>query len=128
MATILLVEDADDVRQQARGALEREGHVVLDAMDADAAMALADRHAGSINLLLTEVALPGLGGRELAARVAIHRPSTKVLYVSGRTDDVITRHRVLEPGTAFLEKPFSLDRLVRAVRQILGPAEPARPV
>ena len=126
--TILLVEDEDDVRYLARRVLEQQGYTVLDAPDAETAVALADRHAGYIHLLLTDVMLPRLSGRELAARLSIHRPATKVLYISGSSDDVITRHRVLEPGTEFLEKPFSLDRLLRTVRQVLGAPEPAPPV
>jgi CheY-like chemotaxis protein len=123
--TILLVEDEPDVRHLARRVLEQQGYDVLDAADAEAAVALADRHPGHIHLLLTDMVLPRLSGRELAARVSIHRPSTKVLYISGSSDGVITRHRMLEPGTEFLEKPFSLDRLLRAVRHVLGPPESA---
>jgi FixJ family two-component response regulator len=63
--------------------------------------------------------LPGLSGRELAAQLAIHRPAVKVLYISGTTDDAIHRHRVLAPGTEFLQKPFARDQLVRKVRQVL---------
>jgi CheY-like chemotaxis protein len=126
--TILLVEDEDDVRELARRVLEQQGYTILDAPDAESAVALANRHPGHIHLLLTDVLLPRLGGRELAARLSIHRPATKVLYISGSSDGVITRHRMLEPGTEFLEKPFSLDHLLRAVRHVLGPPEAARPV
>jgi FixJ family two-component response regulator len=83
-------------------------------------VAAADRHPGHIHLLITDVVLPRMSGRELAARLAIHRPAIKVLYVSGTSDGAITRHRMLEPGIEFLEKPFSLDRLLRMVRQALG--------
>ena len=69
---------------------------------------------------MTDVVLPRVSGRELAARLAIHRPAIKVLYVSGTSDGAIARHRMLEPGIEFLEKPFSLDRLLRKVRQVLG--------
>ena len=84
------------------------------------AIAFADRHPGHIHLLVTDVVLPRVNGRELAARLAIHRPAIKVLYVSGTSDGVIARHRMLEPGIEFLEKPFSLDSLLRKVRQVLG--------
>jgi FixJ family two-component response regulator len=88
-------------------------------------MAIADRHAGHIHLLVTDIVLPRVSGRELAARLGIHRPAIKVLFVSGTTDGSLARHRMLEPGTVFLEKPFSLDRLLRAVRQALGAPEAA---
>jgi PAS domain S-box-containing protein len=126
--TILLVEDEEQVRQLGRRVLEREGYNVLTATDAESATALADRHPGHIHLLITDVHLPRVSGRELAARLGIHRPAIKVLYVSGTADGSLARHRMLEPGTAFLEKPFSLDRLLRAVRRALGtPEAAARP-
>jgi CheY-like chemotaxis protein len=118
--TILLVEDDPQVRDVARRALERSGYHVVAAADAEAAIATADRHPGHIHLLVTDVILPGASGRELAARLAIHRPAIKLLYVSGTSDGAISRHRMLEPGIEFLEKPFSLDDLLRKVRQILG--------
>ena len=126
--TILVVEDDDDVRQLVCRVLAQQGYKVLDAHDAETATALADRHPGVIHLLLADVVLPRLSGRELAARLSIHRPATKVLYVSGSSDEAVTRHRVLEPGIKFLEKPFSLDRLLRTVRQVLDPPESVRPV
>ncbi|HEY7479725.1 MAG TPA: response regulator [Gemmatimonadales bacterium] len=118
--TILLVEDDHQVREVGRRALERAGYTVLAASDAETAIAAADRHPGEIQLLVTDVVLPKVNGRELAARLAIHRPAIKVLYVSGTTDGVIARHRMLEPGIEFLEKPFALDSLLRKVRRILG--------
>ncbi len=118
--TILLVEDEEQVRELARRVLERVGYTVLAAHDAESAIALADRHAGHIHLLVADMMLPRLGGREVAARLSIHRPAIKVLYISGTSDSSIARLRLIEPGTAFLEKPFSLDRLLRTVRQALG--------
>ncbi|MBA3553746.1 MAG: PAS domain-containing protein, partial [Gemmatimonadales bacterium] len=118
--TVLLVEDEDQLRELGRRVLERAGYAVLTAVDAESAAAIADRHPGHINLLITDMALPRMSGRELAARLGIHRPAIKVLYVSGTSDDAIARHRMLEPGTEFLEKPFSLDGLLRKVRQVLG--------
>jgi two-component system, cell cycle sensor histidine kinase and response regulator CckA len=123
--TILLVEDEEQVRLLGRRVLEREGYTVLTATDAESATALADRHPGHIHLLITDVHLPRVSGRELAARLGIHRPAIKVLYVSGTADGSLARHRMLEPGTTFLEKPFSLDRLLRAVRRALGTLEAA---
>jgi signal transduction histidine kinase/ActR/RegA family two-component response regulator len=118
--TILLVEDEEQVRELGRRVLERVGYTVLAAADAESAIALADRHPGHIHLLVTDMMLPRLGGREVAARLSIHRPAIKVLYISGTSDSSIARLRLIEPGTAFLEKPFSLDRLLRTVRQALG--------
>jgi CheY-like chemotaxis protein len=117
--TILLVEDEEQVRELARRVLERVGYTVLAAADAETAIALADRHAGHIHLLVADMMLPQSGGRELAARLSIHRPAIKVLYLSGTSDGSIARLRLVEPGTAFLEKPFSLDRLLRTVRRAL---------
>jgi CheY-like chemotaxis protein len=121
--TVLLVEDEEQVRDLGQRVLERAGYTVLAAADAESAIAIADRHPGHIHLLVTDIVLPGVSGRELAARLGIHRPAIKVLYVSGTTDGSLARHRMLEPGTAFLEKPFSLDRLLRAVRRALGVPE-----
>jgi CheY-like chemotaxis protein len=121
--TILLVEDEEQVRELARRVLQRAGYTVLVAPDAEAASAIADRHPGHIHLLLTDVGLPSANGRELAARLSIHRPAVKVLYVSGTSDGSIARHLLLQPGTDFLEKPFSLDRLLHKVRQVLRTAD-----
>jgi CheY-like chemotaxis protein len=127
--TVLLVEDEEQVRELARRVLERAGYTVLAAPDAETAVALADRHPGHIHLLVTDVVLPRASGRELAARLAIHRPAIKVLYVSGTSDNAIARHRMLDPGTEFLEKPFSLDGLLQKVRQALrAPEAASRPV
>ncbi len=123
--TILLVEDEEQVRRLARRVLERAGFVVVEAGDAEAALRRANRHPGTIHLLLVDMMLPGLSGRELAAQLAIHRPAVKVLYISGTADDAIGRHQVLAPGTEFLQKPFALDQLVRKVRKVLD--SPSRP-
>ena len=126
--TILLVEDEEQVRDLARRVLERVGYTVLTASDAESATAIADRRGGHIHLLVTDMLLPQLSGRELAARLSIHRPAIKVLYISGTSDPSIARLRLLEPGIAFLEKPFSLDRLLRTVRQALDdPDKGSRP-
>jgi two-component system, cell cycle sensor histidine kinase and response regulator CckA len=121
--TILLVEDEEQVRDLARRVLERVGYTVLTASDAESATAIADRRGGHIHLLITDMMLPQLSGRELAARLSIHRPAIKVLYISGTSDPSIGRLRLLEPSVAFLEKPFSLDRLLRTVRQALDDSD-----
>ena len=97
--TVLLVEDEDQVRELARRVLERVGYTVLAAADAEAATAIADRHPGHIHLLVTDILLPQLSGRELAARLSIHRPAIKVLYISGTNEGSGARLRLLEPGT-----------------------------
>jgi two-component system cell cycle sensor histidine kinase/response regulator CckA len=117
--TILLVDDEEQVRALGRRVLERVGFTVVTAADAQQAIQLANRHPGTIHLLLVDMVLPGSSGRELAAQLAIHRPAIKVLYISGTIDETIGRHRVLAPGIEFLQKPFSLDHLVRKVRQVL---------
>ena len=98
------------------------GYTVLVAPRAEDGVALAERHAGVIHLLVTDVIMPGISGRELAARITAARPDTRVLYVSGYTADVIASHGVLEPGIAFLQKPFTSDALARKVREVLGQA------
>jgi two-component system, cell cycle sensor histidine kinase and response regulator CckA len=117
--TILLVDDEEQVRALGRRVLERVGYTVVTAADTQEAIQIANRHAGTIHLLLVDMVLPYSSGRELAAQLAIHRPAIKVLYISGTIDETIGRHQVLAPGTAFLQKPFSLDHLVRKVRQVL---------
>jgi PAS domain S-box-containing protein len=123
--TILLVEDEEQVRALTQRLLERAGYTVVSAADAQSAMALANRHAGTIHLLLVDMLLPDQSGRELAAQITIHRPAMKVLYISGTADDAIDRHRVLAPGIEFLQKPFAREQLVRKVRKVLD-APPAR--
>jgi len=122
-ATVLVVENEEQVRALAARVLERAGFAVVTARDAESAVQLANRHPGTIDLLVVDMLLPGLSGRGLAAQLAIHRPAIKVLYISGATDDAIGRHQVLAPGTEFLQKPFALDQLVRMVRKVLGAPE-----
>jgi len=102
------------------------GYTVVTAADAQEAIQIANRHPGTINLLLVDMVLPVSSGRELAAQLTIHRPAIKVLYISGTIDETIGRHQVLAPGIAFLQKPFSLDHLVRKVRQVLDAPQAAR--
>jgi two-component system cell cycle sensor histidine kinase/response regulator CckA len=123
--TVLLVEDEEQVLRLAQRVLERAGYCVVTARDAQSAIGLANRHPGTIHLLVVDMMLPGLSGRELAAQLTIHRPAIKVLYISGTSDEAIARHRVLSPGTEFLQKPFALGRLLEKVRKVLD-APPAR--
>ena len=120
--TVLLVEDAAGVRAVTKQVLERQGYVVLEAPDGEAALQLAHRHRGPIHLLLTDVVMPRVSGRELAERLTQVRPDMKVLYASGYTDDSVVRHGILELGTAYLQKPFSPESLARKVRDVLDAA------
>ena len=117
--TVLLVEDAAAVRAVARQVLQRQGYRVLEASEGEDALRLAARHQGTIDLVVTDVVMPRVGGRELAERLLVVRPETRVLYMSGYTDDSVVRHGILEGGVAYLQKPFSPEGLVRKVREVL---------
>jgi PAS domain S-box-containing protein len=122
--TVLLVEDAAAVRAVARQALARQGYTVLEAADGTEALQIAASHPGPIHLLLTDVVMPGLSGRQLSDQLTLLRPDTRVLYTSGYTDDAVVRHGVLEAGIAYLQKPFTVDGLARKVREVLDRAIP----
>ncbi len=117
--TILLVEDQDDVRCLTARVLESEGYNVLAASSGEDALSLAARHSGTIHLLLTDVVMPGLSGRQVAERLSPARGDTKVLFMSGYTDNVIAQRGVLDPGYAFISKPFTPQTLAHKVRQVL---------
>ncbi|HET8655074.1 MAG TPA: ATP-binding protein [Longimicrobiaceae bacterium] len=117
--TVLLAEDDRAVRVLARRALEHAGYQVLEADGGEEALRIADAHAGTIHLLLSDVVMPGLGGRELAERLQGRRPGIAVLFMSGYTDDAILRHGMLAEGTPFLEKPFTPGGLCEKVRGVL---------
>jgi PAS domain S-box-containing protein len=117
--TVLLAEDAAAVRAVARAALTLHGYTVLEAADGRTALELGTGHEGPVHLLITDIVMPGMSGRQLADRLTERRPELKVLFVSGYTDEAITRHGILEPGIAFLQKPFTPDSLARKVREVL---------
>ena len=117
--TILLVEDQDDVRRVALAILRRYGYHVIEASNAGEALLSCERHPRTIHLLLTDVVMPQLSGRELAERLLIVRPDMKVLYMSGYTDNVIVHHGILDSGTAYLQKPIVPEPLCRRVREVL---------
>jgi CheY-like chemotaxis protein len=117
--TILLVEDQDEVRAIAQLTLTRHGYVVVSAANGEEALRVLKGHARRIDLLLTDVIMPGQSGRELVERVRELRADIRVLYTSGYTDDAIVRRGALEPGAAFLQKPFTPDVLLRKVREVL---------
>jgi CheY-like chemotaxis protein len=116
--TVLLVEDEESVRQLVRETLEAKGYKVLEAEHGEAALAMASGHHGPIDILITDVVMPGMSGRELAKQLCASDPEMKVLFLSGYTEDAIVHQGVLEPGTAFLQKPFTLQMLSRKVREI----------
>jgi two-component system, cell cycle sensor histidine kinase and response regulator CckA len=120
--TILLVEDETVVRRLVAEILENSGYTVLQAGDGPSALELLRRHSGQLDLLVTDVVMPGMSGPEVAQAVTSMRPRTQVLYTSGYTDSAIGHHGVLEPGIAFLQKPFSANDLARKVRLLLDEA------
>jgi PAS domain S-box-containing protein len=120
--TILLVEDEDQVRELAVLTLEPLGYTVLAARGPQEALAFCDSHQGDIHLLLSDVVLPGLNGKELQARISGRKPGIKVLFMSGYTADAIAHRGVLDKGIQFLQKPFSLEALARKVREALDQA------
>ena len=122
--TILLVEDQHEVRELAREILDAAGYTVLTAGDPQQALELARRHDGAIDLLLTDIVMPLMSGRELADRLTPGHPGMRVLYMSGYTDDAIVRHGALDADTVLLPKPFTPDSLARQVQEMLR--RPAR--
>jgi DNA-binding response OmpR family regulator len=117
--TILVVEDEANLRYLARQFLEKQGYRVIDAADGAVAMQIAVAHEGVIHLLLTDVIMPGMNGRELAQRISEIRPNVKVLYMSGYTENVIGRNGTLDAGVRLLQKPFTLRDLKSKVREVL---------
>ena len=118
--TILLVEDEEPVRELVRKVLERNGYRILEARHGDEAIKICAQHnGGEISLLVTDVVMPRMSGREVAERLLVSHPKMKVLYLSGYTDDAVVRHGVLQSMTAFLQKPFTPDALAHKVREVL---------
>jgi two-component system cell cycle sensor histidine kinase/response regulator CckA len=116
---VLLAEDDVNLRALTRDILASQGYTVLESRDVEDAIRIAEHQDGTIHLLLTDVVMPHMSGRALAAAVKRFRPEVKVLYTSGYTDDAIIHHGVLDPGTALLQKPFSPAALGRKVREVL---------
>ena len=117
--TVLLVEDDEMVQEIIRDVLKQYGYHVLEAKDGEEAIKTGKEYKGTIHLLLTDVVLPGLSGRELAELLQSERQDIRVLYMSGYTDNVIVHHGVLDDDTNFIEKPFTLEGLARKVREVL---------
>ena len=117
--TILLVEDEEDLRKLAAIVLERQGYRVLSARNGDEALLICEQHKDLIHLMLTDVVMPGMNGRELAKRLESSHPEAKVLYMSGYTDHSIVMHGVLVEGVHYIQKPFTVDALAKKVREVL---------
>ncbi len=117
--TILVVEDEPSVRELIRRLLERSGYEVLLAGSAEEALRLAETRDAAIHLLLTDVVLPGMGGPVLAKRLHADRPDLRIAFMSGYTDDAMMHYGVLDPGTAFIEKPLTSRNLLKKVREFL---------
>jgi PAS domain S-box-containing protein len=118
--TVLLVEDEQEVRSLAHRLLSQQGYKVLEAANGEEALRVVQEHIGKkIHLLLTDVVMPQMGGKELAEKLKILRPDIKVLYTSGYTDDAIVHHGILDSGVVLLQKPFSPAALAQKVREVL---------
>jgi len=118
--TILLCEDEEGIRKLVHKMLARQGYRVLEAETPEQALEVARQHGQAIDLLLTDLVMPHLSGLELAKAVRDLRPAAKVVYMSGYTDNQITHNWVLDPETAFLQKPFTAADLSRKLREVLG--------
>jgi signal transduction histidine kinase/CheY-like chemotaxis protein len=117
--TVLVVEDQEEVRSYAAQVLEAHGYTVLAAPDGPSAITLAERHSGPIHILITDVVLPGMNGRQLADRLTTLRPEMKVLYTSGYTQEVIAHHGVLDADVAYLAKPYTPEALAAKLRELI---------
>jgi CheY-like chemotaxis protein len=117
--TILIVEDEPDLRELARIFLESYGYKVLEAGSAEQALRTVEEFGTRIHLLLTDVIMPGMSGRQLAEKILQKDPQTKILYMTGYTDDMVVQHKVLEPGVQLLQKPFTRAELALKVRSTL---------
>ena len=117
--TVLAVEDEDGVRRIVKIALESAGYRVIEARNGREALEAVRRHAGAIHLVVTDVVMPEMSGRELAERIVKDHPGVRILYMSGYMDDAVMRHGIVESGVAFLQKPFTPLALARKVREVL---------
>lgn len=124
--TVLLVEDEDGVRMLAKLTLERNGYHVLAARNGADALLLCESHSSTIDLLLTDVVMPNMSGRELYERIGRLQPTLQVIYMSGYMDDSVVRHGVLHANVPFLQKPFTAEMLVRKIREVIAGAGQSR--
>jgi DNA-binding response OmpR family regulator len=117
--TILLVEDEESVRELVRVTLASRGYNVLEAENGECGLRVADACKDRIDILITDVVMPGIGGRELAKKLLLQRPDISVLYLSGYTEDAVITQGAATAATAFLQKPFTLQNLAKKVREVL---------
>jgi CheY-like chemotaxis protein len=120
--TLLLVEDDERLRVLALRILQSRGYTVLMAVDGAEALRVAAKHDGPIHLVLSDVVMPGMSGRLLCERLTASRPSLKLLFMSGYTDDDVMRRGIIERRTSFLQKPFTPDQLAGKIREVLDAA------
>jgi signal transduction histidine kinase/CheY-like chemotaxis protein len=118
--TILVLEDEPAVRKLVQALLGQQGYTILEAGSPEEALRQFKEHTGTIHLLVTDVVMPGMSGREVAEQVVQYRPTLKVLYISGYSGDAIAHHGALDSGVAFLQKPFSSESLLQKVREVLN--------
>jgi len=121
--TVLVVEDQKDVRLLVTRSLNAYGYRVLATANAEEALVCAQAHDGRIHLLLTDVVMPGMDGKELATRLAKLQPEIRVLYMSGYPETVIAHKGILDPGIDYIQKPFNPDALATRVRDMLKPGK-----
>jgi CheY-like chemotaxis protein len=121
--TVLVVEDEDAVRSLVCSILKKRGYTVLRAKNGGEGLLVCERHPNNIDLMISDVIMPAMSGSDLAARLKTVRPGMKVLFMSGYTDKAVVNHGVLDPGVAFLGKPFTPQALARKVREILGDSQ-----
>jgi CheY-like chemotaxis protein len=117
--TILVVEDEGEVRKLAVKILKGQGYRVLDASHGDEALQIHEKHNGPIHLMLVDVVMPGMSGSELVKRLSPLHPETKILYMSGYTDDAIVHHGVTAKGVNYIQKPFTIEGVTRKVREVM---------
>jgi DNA-binding NtrC family response regulator len=120
-ATVLLVDDEEPVRHLVRMMLEMDGCTVLEAHNGEEAQEVADRHGNGIDLLVTDIMMPGIGGLELAQRLVARRPGLRVLFISGQITEEDISPNALRTRTAFLRKPFKVGQLTQAAHRLLEP-------
>jgi two-component system, cell cycle sensor histidine kinase and response regulator CckA len=117
--TVLLVEDDDLVRDLTMEMLKECGYAVITASNGEEGLQVSSEFEGRIDLMITDVVMPGMSGRELAEQIAVLRPESRVLYMSGYTDDAIVRHGILDEHVSFIQKPFSANLLMMKAREVL---------
>jgi two-component system, cell cycle sensor histidine kinase and response regulator CckA len=117
--TVIVAEDEASVRSLVARVLRDRGYTVLEASNGQEALDVAQTHAGEILLLITDIIMPGMNGKDLSARLQVIRPAIKTLYVSGYTENAIIHHGILDSEVDFLQKPFTTKNLVRKVREVL---------